>query len=83
MKQRVQYHKRQRGEKSQMTDDRIKLLEGIDFNWVGAGKTKNKKDGGPGEDEASAKDLGLPDSLKPDEGVEGEDQQADVTAVAL
>jgi len=38
MKQRVQYHKLQRGQPSQMTQERIAKLEQIDFAWVGAGR---------------------------------------------
>ena len=43
MKQRVQYHKKRRGQKSQMHDDRIQKLEALGFAWVGPGAHKKKK----------------------------------------
>ena len=51
MKQRVEYNKQQRGEKSQLQQDRIERLNEIGFSWVspnynksGKQKPKNQKE---------------------------------------
>ena len=43
MKQRVQYHKLQRGQKSQMKEDRVQKLEALGFQWVGPGAQRTGK----------------------------------------
>lgn len=43
MKQRVQYHKLQRGQKSQIKPERIHKLEALGFQWVGPGAQRTGK----------------------------------------
>ena len=43
MKQRVQYHYRQKGKKSSMTDERIARLEAIGFAWVAPGFSQKSR----------------------------------------
>ena len=43
MKQRVQYHLKMKGQKSQMTDEKISKLEAVDFAWVAPGYKARKR----------------------------------------